>query len=830
MPAKAKSKSAKPKPKPAPAVGASAPPPAAPQPAGLVAPPLPPVEYRGTLPLARLRPSPTNPRKTFDPASVAELAASIGSLGLLQPLLVRPVGPAPKMGPRGWEGVDHFEVIAGERRFRALQLNAAAEAAVTCWLLTDAEVAWVQLVENDQREDVRPSERAAAYAALAAAGQTAEQIAAATGVALSAVRDLVRLARLPAWLLAAVDAGEVAPTTAAMVARIPDEGNRKKAAACVLLGAHGPLYLQPDDVAQLDAGKPHAELNGGDEILTYRDAKDLLGRFQRELKGQPWRKALDLVADAVPCEDCPKRAGNAAKLDEAFAEARADTCLDVACFDAKTVAWGQVVAAKAEKKGRTVLSGEAAADVFDANGHVRYNAGYLEPDRWCYDDNGPGNVCRTYGELLKGHLEPVVAIGPDGKAHDLYEAAAAKAVLKEQYKIGAKSAKGRDYSREDRERKRKMEVGRRAAAAACGLVADGMAAAAGDDVRAVVRRVELLQQVAAGVADMAGADACRLVGKRRGLAPDPNNCRQCVEDLARASVDEAALLALIAELAAARRCWGWSAAFSSGHMGEDERALWAAFKVDRKALEAVAAAELKEKAAVKGKGAKPKAPAAEPDAAGGDDEDDPAGVPLAELSELPAAALDLLEAAGCLTLDQTWSSARQAADAELLKRPPQDVLAGFLAEIGADGHLVHAAASALSRELQRQEGKIVAPLRACRVCGCTQNDCRQCIEKTGSPCSWVEPDLCSACVPTAGDLKLSKLDRFPADVLAALDRKGVTTLGKLLELADDGSSAEPRTALFVFLERLPGVKVGPAATAADVVADHIHPEGKAGAA
>jgi hypothetical protein len=48
--------------------------------------------------------------------------------------------------------------------------------------------------------------------------------------------------------------------------------------------------------------------------------------------------------------------------------------------------------------------------------------------------------------------------------------------------------------------------------------------------------------------------------------------------------------------------------------------------------------------------------------------------------------------------------------------------------------------------LLNQEGTSWAPVRRCRVCGCTDNDCRQCIAKTGKPCHWVEPDLCSACV------------------------------------------------------------------------------------
>ncbi|HYH69432.1 MAG TPA: ParB N-terminal domain-containing protein [Urbifossiella sp.] len=88
-------------------VGASAPPPAAPQPAGLAAPP---VYHDGLLPLRALRPSPTNLRKTFDEERLQNLAQSIRVDGLAQPIVVRPVGapggPAPRLGPKGWDNVE----------------------------------------------------------------------------------------------------------------------------------------------------------------------------------------------------------------------------------------------------------------------------------------------------------------------------------------------------------------------------------------------------------------------------------------------------------------------------------------------------------------------------------------------------------------------------------------------------------------------------------------------------------------------------------------------------------------------------------------------------
>lgn len=747
-PAPRRPAAADPSPAPAPPVRASAPP----------APPPPALEFRGTVPLSRLRPSPTNPRKTFDDAALAALAASMNAQGLLQPILVRPVGGKPRLGGKWWEGIDHFEVVAGERRFRAARLNGWAEVPVTAREMTDEDVLTVQLVENDQREDVRPSERAAAYAALAAAGKRAEDIAAATGLPLSAVRDLVRLARLPPWLLAAVDAGEVALTAAALVARVPDEKNRKEAAACVLLGAFDRGHLLADDVAALDAGKPHADLNAGDEVLSFRDTKELLRDYQRELKGQPWRKALDLVPGAPACEECPKRAGNAAKDDEAFREVRADTCLDVACYDAKTAAWADKVVAKAEKAGRTVLPAAEAAKLFYPHGQLRYGSGYTRASDTCYED-AAGKEARTFGELLKGHVEPVVAIGPDGKAHDLFPADAARKALKEHHGIGVARAKGGEgHKREEAEARRKQEVGRAAAGLALGAVAAKAAARA-----AAPALVPLLRQVARAVVDHAGADACRMVAKRRGLKYDPVNVRGVVEDLALGLDDVPELLGLMAEACAARMANYWGHPHGGNSTSAEERDFWAAFGVDKAELVKRAGAEEKERRAAKAAGkSKPRpAPAAARStsakkaaaspAGEGEDDDEPAsaGRLLADLVELPAAAFDLLEGAGCLSVEQAWSAARQAADPELLARPPQDVLAGFLAELGGEGHLVNTAAAVLARAVLTPAGEPVAPPRArCRVCGCTDANCLGCIEKTGSPCTWVEPDLCSACAPT----------------------------------------------------------------------------------
>jgi ParB family chromosome partitioning protein len=107
-------------------------------------------EYRN-LPLAQLQESPTNPRRRFDERALEELAASVRSQGVLQPLLVRALNE------------DKYEIVIGARRFRAAQRAENAEVPVRIRELSDAQCVEIQLVENIQREGVHPLDEATAF-------------------------------------------------------------------------------------------------------------------------------------------------------------------------------------------------------------------------------------------------------------------------------------------------------------------------------------------------------------------------------------------------------------------------------------------------------------------------------------------------------------------------------------------------------------------------------------------------------------------------------------------------------------------------------------------
>ena len=132
-----------------------------------------------------LEPNPAQPRHHFDPAQLDELAASIRESGIVQPILVR------RRGHR-------FQIVAGERRWRAAQRAGLARVPITVREVPDERLLEVALIENIQREELTPIEEAQAYQRLLdASGQTQEQVAQRVGKDRSTVANALRLLRLP---------------------------------------------------------------------------------------------------------------------------------------------------------------------------------------------------------------------------------------------------------------------------------------------------------------------------------------------------------------------------------------------------------------------------------------------------------------------------------------------------------------------------------------------------------------------------------------------------------------------------------------------------------
>lgn len=176
-----------------------------------------------TLPLQRIEPNPNQPRKRFDEVELQALADSIAQHGLLQPLAVRDMGNG------------YYQIIAGERRWRACRLAGLSVVPVTVVEADDRTVMELALVENLQREDLNPMEEAEGYRVLLEEyGLTQEQAAQQVGKSRSAVANALRLLTLSDEVRALVENGELTAGHARALLTLPN-GRLQKAAAQKIL-------------------------------------------------------------------------------------------------------------------------------------------------------------------------------------------------------------------------------------------------------------------------------------------------------------------------------------------------------------------------------------------------------------------------------------------------------------------------------------------------------------------------------------------------------------------------------------------------------------------
>ncbi len=166
-----------------------------------------------SLALDLLDPSPYQPRRTADPTSLDELAASIRARGVLQPLLARPHPDLPA----------RYQIVAGERRWRAAQRAGLHEVPVLVRPLTDVEAMAAALVENLQRQDLNPIEEAEGYRRLINEfSLSQEALGEAVGKSRSHVANTLRLLNLPAQVQAEVRAGGLSAGHARALLAHPD--------------------------------------------------------------------------------------------------------------------------------------------------------------------------------------------------------------------------------------------------------------------------------------------------------------------------------------------------------------------------------------------------------------------------------------------------------------------------------------------------------------------------------------------------------------------------------------------------------------------------------
>lgn len=320
--------------------------------------------------IRRISPSPTNPRKFFNEGKLRELSESVRTHGVLQPILIRHKKDS-----------EDFELIAGERRFRASIMADLTEIPAFIREMSDLQVLEVQVIENLQRDDLHPLEEAEGYEKLMKEhGYTAELLAQKVNKSKAYIYAKLKLAALCKKAREAFYDGKLNESTALLIARIPLAS------------------------LQAQALKSITELDWRGEPMSFRSAaKHIQDNFMLRIDQAPFKTTdVDLLKGAGSCRECPKLAANQPEI---FTDLKfADVCTDPECFARKKAANIAKRVAEAEAKGLSLIHGEAAKKLFP---HGPQHSQSWTPlnDRNFYHEGG-----KTYRELLKGDMPPVTLI------------------------------------------------------------------------------------------------------------------------------------------------------------------------------------------------------------------------------------------------------------------------------------------------------------------------------------------------------------------------------------------------------------------------------------
>lgn len=231
------------------------------------------------LPLKDIVPNPKQPRRDFNPEALEELAESIRAQGLLQPLLVRPLGAA---------APGKYEIVAGERRWRACGLAGLSEVPVLVRAFSESDVLAAALIENLQREDLNPVEAAEGLQALKdELGLSQDELAKAVGKSRSAVANSLRLLGLPESMRPLLASGRLSAGHARALLSIADDRAREYLKNLILENE-----LSVREAEGLAAGwKEHGRFSLGGSMdassQAFADAGEDMGEVVRPPSRQP---------------------------------------------------------------------------------------------------------------------------------------------------------------------------------------------------------------------------------------------------------------------------------------------------------------------------------------------------------------------------------------------------------------------------------------------------------------------------------------------------------------------------------------------------------------
>lgn len=477
------------------------------------------------IPIGSIRPSPQNPRKKI--GDLAELTASIKSKGILQPLLVRPVGETT------------YELVAGERRWTASKAAQLEEVPCMVRTMTAEHALELALVENVERNDLSPMEEARAFELLQKAyKRTVDDVASKVGRSLGYVRQRLRLTKLTTAFAKMLDDELLDVGGALVVAQFSAETQDKIERA---------FYATERRTSEGWVSRKKGER------ITRAEVLGAIESFTHRLAEAPFLTTdAGLVSAAGACTTCPKHTGRQGDLYDVTEQT--DTCLDDACWSDKARAQFDVRAAEHKKRGLPVLSDAEAKKVLQ-HGRVAYEAEkrFTPVDAATHIGEKRKLVAELVGEDAPRTIAFDVSTGRTVELFDAKQANAAIAAARKEHEARAKSRKknaeptkaDEGAAREAAEHKRRKALYERRRLVAC-AAADGQVKSG---------RVSLDKALRVVIAHVVNAENAKVVVKRREL-PVPEDDKKATRDpqslavlnAAATSTDPKNLIRLLCEL------------------------------------------------------------------------------------------------------------------------------------------------------------------------------------------------------------------------------------------------------------------------------------------
>lgn len=309
------------------------------------------------IPLDLVKPSPMNPRKTFDEEAIKELADNIDKLGLIQPITIRPTAYEDQIDEASGEvfsAPTDYEIVCGERRYRAFCLLKAKEdnlniervaahrkkydrfQSIPSMIreMSDDEAFEAMITENLQRQDVDPMEEAFAFSQLIKNGKTAEEVALKFGKSIRFVQDRCKLNSLIPELMLAVKEDKMSIAAAMIICKLDEEGQKKY----------------------------HSQYSNNYQGFTKSNAQIFVDNLFMNLNKSLWYQS-DNQADedfaggcGTQCSQCPLNTANHGCLFYEMKSEDTGRCTDRAKFRAKTIAY--MIHAVESQSERLVKKGE----------------------------------------------------------------------------------------------------------------------------------------------------------------------------------------------------------------------------------------------------------------------------------------------------------------------------------------------------------------------------------------------------------------------------------------------------------------------------------------